>query len=249
MAVLKVTVWSEYRHEKENPEVAKIYPEGIHQAIADYLGMLPELEVRTATLDEPEHGLTDDVLADTDVLLWWGHKAHGEVRDDIVEKVRNRVLGGMGLIVLHSGHAAKIFQQLMGTRTGVLKWRDDGERERIWVVEHGHPIAEGLGDYFEIPQEEMYGERFEIPAPEELVFISWFEGGEVFRSGACYRRGKGKIFYFRPGHETFPVYYQPEVLKVISNAVGWAAPAAGAQTRSGRMEPLEPIGKSRADGQ
>lgn len=249
MAVLKVTVWNEYRHEKENPEVAKVYPEGLHQVIAGYLGTLPELEVRTATLDEPEHGLADEVLDDTDVLLWWGHKAHGEVRDDIVEKVRNRVLAGMGLIVLHSGHASKIFQQLMGTRTGTLKWRDDGERERLWVIEHGHPIAEGLGDYFEIPKEEMYGERFEIPAPEELVFISWFEGGEVFRSGACYRRGKGKIFYFRPGHETFPVYYQPEVQKVIGNAVRWAAPVAGAQTRSGRTEPLEPIGRSKTDGQ
>lgn len=249
MAVLKVTVWNEYRHEKENPEVAKVYPEGLHQVIAGYLGSLPELEVRTATLDEPEHGLADEVLDDTDVLLWWGHKAHGEVRDDIVEKVRNRVLAGMGLIVLHSGHASKIFQQLMGTRTGTLKWRDDGERERLWVIEHGHPIAEGLGDYFEIPKEEMYGERFEIPAPEELVFISWFEGGEVFRSGACYRRGKGKIFYFRPGHETFPVYYQPEVQKVIGNAVRWAVPVAGAQTRSGRTEPLEPIGRSKMDGQ
>ncbi|MEK3882935.1 ThuA domain-containing protein [Paenibacillus sp. PL2-23] len=243
---IRVTVWNEFRHEKQNAQVASIYPEGIHQAIASYLGTLEGMEVRTATLDEPEHGLTDEVLDSTDVLLWWGHIAHGEVRDDIAEKVRDRVLDGMGLIVLHSGHASKVFERLLGTKTGTLKWRDDGERERVWVIEHGHPIAEGLGDYFEIPKEEMYGERFEIPAPDELVFISWFEGGEVFRSGCCYRRGKGKLFYFRPGHETFPIYHQPEVLKVIGNGVHWAAPTVGASSLAGRVAPLEPIGKPKA---
>lgn len=245
MAAIKVTVWNEYRHEKQNEHVASIYPEGIHNAIGGYLKTQERIEVRTATLDEPEHGLTDEVLANTDVLIWWGHLAHGEVRDDIVEKVRTRVLDGMGLIVLHSGHGSKLFERLLGTKTGTLKWRDDGERERVWVIEHGHPIAEGLGDYFEIPKEEMYGERFEIPAPDELVFISWFEGGEVFRSGCCYRRGKGKLFYFRPGHETFPIYHQPEVLKVISNAVYWAEPVAGAATKAGRVDPIEPIGKAK----
>ncbi|MBH5319921.1 ThuA domain-containing protein [Paenibacillus sp. GSMTC-2017] len=241
MATIRVTVWNEYRHERHNEHVASIYPQGIHHAIGSYLGTQDRIEVRTATLDEPEHGLTDDVLNGTDVLIWWGHLAHNEVRDDIAEKVRSRVLDGMGLIVLHSGHASKLFERLLGTKTGNLKWRDNGEKERIWVIEHGHPIANGLGDYFEIPKEEMYGERFEIPAPDELVFISWFEGGEVFRSGCCYRRGKGKLFYFRPGHETFPVYHQPEVLKVISNAVYWAEPTVGATTRGGRTEPLENI--------
>ncbi|RIX48594.1 trehalose utilization protein ThuA [Paenibacillus nanensis] len=245
MAAIKVTVWNEYRHERQNEHVASIYPEGIHNAIGNYLKTQERIEVRTATLDEPEHGLTDEVLANTDVLIWWGHLAHGEVRDDIVEKVRTRILDGMGLIVLHSGHGSKLFERLLGTKTGTLKWRDDGERERVWVIEHGHPIAEGLGDYFEIPKEEMYGERFEIPAPDELVFISWFEGGEVFRSGCCYRRGKGKLFYFRPGHETFPIYHQPEVLKVISNAVYWAEPVAGASTKAGRVDPIEPIGKAK----
>jgi trehalose utilization protein len=242
MKTLNITIWNEYRHERHNEQVAGIYPRGIHNAIGDYLLEAENVEVTTATLDEPEHGLTDEVLARTDVLLWWGHLAHGEVRDDIVEKVRDRVLDGMGLIVLHSGHASKIFERLLGTKTGTLKWRDDGERERVWVIESGHPIAEGLGDYFEIPKEEMYGERFEIPTPDELVFISWFEGGEVFRSGCTYRRGRGKIFYFRPGHETFPVYHQPEVLKVISNAVRWAAPTPGATSKAGRMEPIERIG-------
>lgn len=236
---IHVTVWNEYRHERTNEQVAAIYPEGIHQAIASYLSGVPGLQVATATLDEPEHGLTDEVLAHTDVLLWWGHIAHDEVQDAIADKVRDRVLQGMGLIVLHSGHSSKVFERLLGTRTGALKWRDDGEKERLWVIEHGHPIADGLGDYIELPKEEMYGERFEIPAPDELVFISWFEGGEVFRSGCCYRRGKGKLFYFRPGHETFPVYHNPEVLRVIQNAVGWAAPTRGAQVSYGRVAPLE----------
>lgn len=198
-------------------------------------------EVRTATLDEPEHGLTDEVLNSTDVLIWWGHIAHGEVRDDIVEKVYQRVLNGMGLIVLHSGHFSKIFKKLMGTSCD-LKWREIGEKERIWVVEPGHPIAEGLGEYIEIPHEEMYGERFDIPAPDTLVFISWFEGGEVFRSGCCYYRGSGKIFYFRPGHETFPIYHQPEIQQVIKNAVRWAAPVGGPNPNFGHHpQPIEKI--------
>ncbi|SFE10675.1 Trehalose utilization protein [Paenibacillus catalpae] len=243
MKQIKVTVWNEYRHERHNEHVAGIYPEGIHNAIGGYLKTIEGLEVGTATLDEPEHGLTDEVLNNTDVLIWWGHLAHHEVRDDIAEKVRDRVLQGMGLIVLHSGHASKVFEKLLGTKTGALKWRDDGEKERIWVIEHGHPIADGLGEYIEIPKEEMYGERFEIPAPDELVFISWFEGGEVFRSGCCYRRGKGKLFYFRPGHETFPIYHQPEILHVIKNAVHWAAPTQGAAASYGRVEPIEKISK------
>ncbi|RMF80673.1 MAG: trehalose utilization protein ThuA [Chloroflexi bacterium] len=218
----RITVWGEYRHEQHNPKVAEIYPDGMHNVIARFLRDAGHT-VQTATLDEPEHGLTETVLAETEVLTWWGHLAHDEVDDAIVDRVHKRVLEGMGLIVLHSGHFSKIFRRLMGT-TCDLKWREKDEKERIWVVEPGHPIAEGLGSYFEIPQTEMYGERFDIPAPETLVFISWFEGGEVFRSGCCYTRGKGKIFYFRPGHETLPIYYQAEVQRVIANAVRWAAP-------------------------
>ncbi|MFD0673191.1 ThuA domain-containing protein [Cohnella sp. GCM10027633] len=249
MAALNVTVWNEYRHERQNSQVASIYPQGIHHAIASHLIQHDALEVRTAVLDDPDHGLTEEVLAATDVLIWWGHMAHDEVRDDIVARVRDRVLDGMGLIVLHSGHGSKIFQTLLGTKTGALKWRDDGEKERLWVVEHGHPIASGLGEYIEIAQEEMYGERFEIPAPDELVFVSWFEGGEIFRSGCCYRRGRGKLFYFRPGHETFPTYYHPDVLRVISNAVQWAAPTHGAEVGYGRVEPLEKIASVSGKGQ
>lgn len=240
MGSIKVTVWNEFRHEKIHEEVAKVYPNGIHNAIAEYLKKQPDIEVKTATLDEPEHGLTQEVLDNTDVLIWWGHMAHNDVKDEVVERVYNRVLDGMGLIVLHSGHLSKIFRRLMGTSCR-LKWREAGEKERIWVVEPGHPIAEGIGEYFEIPHTEMYGERFDIPKPDELVFISWFEGGEVFRSGCCFYRGKGKIFYFRPGHETFPIYYQPEVLRVIYNAVKWAKPIEGPEIRFGNVKPLEEI--------
>lgn len=234
---IRVTVWNEYRHEKKSEKIAAIYPEGMHDAIAAYLRE-QGLSVHTATQDEPEHGLSDEVLAETDVLTWWGHLAHNEVSDAVVEKVHARVLEGMGLIALHSAHFSKIFKKLMGT-TCNLKWREMGEKERIWVVEPGHPIAAGLGEYFEVPQAEMYGEHFDVPAPDTLVFISWFQGGEVFRSGCCYHRGRGKVFYFRPGHETYPIYHQPEVLRVIANAVRWAAPVAGPEVTFGhRPEPL-----------
>ncbi len=221
-----ITVWNEFRHEKHNERVMKVYPNGIHSAIADGLRAHGFTDVGTATLDEPEHGLTDAVLASTDVMLWWGHMAHGEVSDAVVDKVQQRVLEGMGLIVLHSGHFSKIFKRLMGT-TCNLKWREIGEKERVWVVNPAHPIAEGLNDTFEIPHAEMYGEPFGIPEPDSLVFVSWFEGGEVFRSGCCYYRGQGKVFYFRAGHETYPIYYQPEIQQVLANAVRWAAPTHG----------------------
>ena len=223
---IQVTVWNEYRHEKTDKAVAELYPHGIHGQIAAFLGANPDIDTRTATLDEPEHGLTEKVLDNTDVLLWWGHMAHQEVEDEIVDRVQQRVLNGMGLIVLHSAHFSKIFRRLMGTNCS-LKWREMGERERLWIVDPGHPIAQGLGDYFEVPHTEMYGEFFDIPKPDELVFISWFQGGDVFRSGCAYHRGKGKVFYFRPGHETLPIYYQKEIQTVLTNAVRWAAPIAG----------------------
>ncbi len=241
--VIRVTVWNEGRHEKSNAKIGELYPEGMHGAIAKHLRTQPDMEVRTATLDEPDHGLTDEVLNSTDVLTWWGHMAHHEVRDDIVDKVHNRVLNGMGLICMHSAHFSKIFRKLMGT-TCNLKWREIGEKERLWVVEPGHPIAAGLGEYIEIEHTEMYGERFDIPEPDTLVFISWFQGGEVFRSGCCYHRNKGKVFYFRPGHETYPIYYHPDVLRVIANAVRWAAPVNGPAVEFGNKKPLEDIAES-----
>ena len=230
---IRITVWNEFRHEKINPKVSKIYPAGIHAAIANGLLEHGLDQVHTATLDEPEHGLTQQVLDETDVLVWWGDKAHKEVRDEIVDRVHARVMSGMGLVTLHSAHFSKIFKKLMGTSCS-LKWRDDGGNERIWVVEPGHPIAAHLPECFVIKHEETYGERFDIPTPDTLVFASWFEGGEIFRSGCCYHRGHGKIFYFRPGHEAYPTYHNPRVKQVIANAVGWAAPVHGPVVKYGQ---------------
>lgn len=238
-APIKVTVWNEFRHEKIHAEVKKHYPDGIHQVIAAFLRE-SGFAVRTATLDEPDHGLPTSVLDDTDVLIWWGHMAHQEVRDEIVEAVAARVLGGMGLIVLHSGHYSKIFKRMMGT-TCSLKWREAGEHERIWVIDPAHPVAEGLEQYFELPHEEMYGERFDIPTPDNLVFVSWFPGGEVFRSGCAYHRGNGKIFYFRPGHETFPTYHDKNVQKVIANAVRFTCPSGGPRHVIDNVRPIEQL--------
>lgn len=237
--MLKVTVWNENEHEQINDKVKEIYPEGIHTAIAKGIAA-DDLQIRTATLQEPEHGLTEEVLADTDVLIWWGHRAHDKVEDAIVDRVHQRVMDGMGLVVLHSGHFSKIFKKLMGTSCD-LKWREADEKERMWVVNPAHPIAQGIEEFIELEQEEMYGEHFDIPAPDELIFVSWFEGGEVFRSGCTFTRGQGKIFYFRPGHETYPTYYNEQVLKVIGNGVRWAGAGGSAQPVRGNAKPLEPI--------
>jgi len=235
---INVTVWHEFRHEKKNPKVAELYPNGMHEAIASALRKSPDLNVRTATLDEPEHGLTKAVVAGTDVFVWWGHMAHKDVADEIVERVYQRVIAGAGLVCLHSGHFSKLFRRLMGT-TCDLKWREDpNEREILWVTKSGHPILAGVvDDHFIIDHEEMYGEYFDIPEPDELLLISSFTGGEVFRSGCTWRRGAGKIFYFRPGHETYPTYHNPTVLKIIENGVRWARPEASAakQTFGNRL--------------
>jgi trehalose utilization protein len=221
---IRVLVWNEGRHERQNPQVAAVYPQGIHGAIAAHLATCPDMRVATATLDcDEDHGCSEQRLGETDVLAWWGHMAHHEVRDAVVERIHGRVLAGMGLIVLHSAHMSRIFQRLMGT-TCNLKWREADEREILWVTRPGHPIVRDIDDNFILPTEEMYGEYFDIPEPMETILISTFAGGEVFRSGITYQRGAGRIFYFRPGHETYPTYYDRNVLKVIENAVRWASP-------------------------
>ncbi len=237
---IRVTVWNEFRHEKKDESVGKVYPDGIHGAIAEGLNEIDGITAGTATLDEREHGLPQGVLDHTDVLVWWGHMAHGEVDDAVVERVHERVMQGMGLIALHSAHFSKIFKKVMGT-TCDLKWREADEKERLWVVRPGHPIVEGIGDYIELEQEEMYGEHFDIPQPDELIFVSWFQGGEVFRSGAAYNRGAGKVFYFRPGHETYPTFYNPEIRRVIANAVRWTAPVERPARTFGNADPVEDL--------
>ena len=218
----KVIVWGENVHEQTSKVVRDIYPEGMHETIAKALRADPSITAETATLQQLEHGLTEKRLADCDVLIWWGHAAHGDVEDVIVERVAEAVWSGMGLIALHSAHFSKVFKRLMGTPCA-LTWREAGERERIWITNPRHPIATGLPQSFELEQEEMYGEPFSIPEPLETVMIGWFQGGEVFRSGVTFRRGAGNIFYFQPGHETYPTYHDETIGKVLRNAVHWAA--------------------------
>lgn len=217
---IRAVVWNEFIHEQNNDTVREIYPDGIHSQIARAIAD-DEVSVETATLQEPEHGLPQSRLDETDVLLWWGHKAHGDVSDHVVDRVQQRVAEGMGLIILHSGHFSKIFKRMMGTPCS-LRWREAGERERLWVINPSHPITQGLGKTIELPHSEMYGEPFLVPEPMETLFVSWYEGGEVFRSGLTYQRGAGRIFYFSPGHETYPIYKDPSVQTVLKNAVRWA---------------------------
>lgn len=235
--MIKVTVWNEYVHEKEDKAVAEIYPAGIHNAIADFL-RCDDIQVRTATLDDPECGLTEEVLKDTDVLIWWAHCAHAKVPDEVAARVRDEVLKGMGFIALHSAHLAKPLRLLLGTSCN-LGWREELDKERVWIVNPAHPIAKGLGEYFELPHEEAYVEPFYIPNPDEVVMIGWFDGGDVFRSGCTFHRENGKIFYFQPGHETFPTYYDGNVQTVIRNAVHWAAPHYRVDTLDCRFVPRQ----------
>jgi trehalose utilization protein len=230
-AVIRVTVWNENVHESRGDAlVTRLYPDGIHGAIADGLRSLlgDRIEIRVALLQEPENGLSQEIVDSTDVLLWWGHIAHDQVADDVVDRVQKAVHAGMGILVLHSGHFSKIFKRLMGT-TCSLKWRNDGERELVWTISPTHPIAAGVPNPIQIPQQEMYGEFFDIPVPEESIFLSTFAGGEVFRSGVTYTRGLGKVFYFSPGDQEFPVYHHPDIRRVLANAVRWAAPTGARQ--------------------
>lgn len=241
MEKIRVLVWNENLHEKQSEEIGRIYPDGIHGAIAEGLRNFDCFEVSTATMNMPECGLDEETLSNTDVLIWWSHIGHAQVPDEIAERVRQRVLDGMGFIPLHSSHLCKPFVKLMGTCCR-SKWRENDERERIWVIEPAHPIAANLPEYIELPAEETYGERFEIPTPDELVFISWFSGGEVFRSGCCFKRGLGKIFYFRAGHEAYPTYYRDDIRQVLANAVCWARPSHGPVPTLGHVEkPYEDI--------
>ncbi len=221
--MIRVTIWNEFRHEKCNDAAKKIYPNGIHAAIAEFLGKQEDIVCRLAALDDPDCGLPQEVLDNTDVLMWWGHMAHHLVPDEVVERVKTAVHSGMGLVVLHSGHYSKIFRALMGTPCS-LSWRENGDMERVWIVDPSHPIVQGVDRYFELEHEEVYGEPFAIPEPDKLVLAGWFEGGELFRSGCCYKRGYGNIFYFQPGHESYPTYYNKDVQTILTNAVRWAAP-------------------------
>jgi len=219
--MINVTVWNEHIQDKE-PKILEIYPNGMNGCIADFLGKDEELNITCATQDMPECGLGDGVLDNTDVLIWWGHCGHEDVPDEIVDRIQERITRGMGLIVLHSAHYSKIFRRMMGT-TCSLSWRE-GDRERLWNIAPNHPITQGIGRYVYLDVEEMYGERFDIPEPDESIFLGWFGGGEVFRSGCVWNRGLGKVFYFQPGHESNPTYHNKDIQRIITNAVHYLAP-------------------------
>jgi len=220
--MLRVTVWNENKHEQEYEGIRKVYPKGIHGCIAEFLGKEDDFSVHTATFYDPEHGLTEEVLQNTDVLIIWSHALQEEFSDEVAERVHRHVLSGMGLVALHSAHFSKIMKKLLGT-TMSLKWRH-GDREKLWCILPTHPIAAGVPEMIELPEEEMYGEFFDIPKPDDVIFTGWFSGGEVFRSGCTFTRGLGKIFYFQPGHEEYPIYYHPEIQKIITNGVRFCAP-------------------------
>lgn len=241
MKKINVTVWNEGYHERESEEVRRVYPDGIQGCIASFLKEDEEIgTVRAFTMYDEEQGFKEEDLADTDVLIYWAHCCHGSIEDKYVQRIWDHVTNrGMGLILLHSAHASKIFTKLCGTDTGALRWRESGDKERVWVMEPQHPICNNIPEYFELEHEETYGERFVIPAPDDIVFMSWFSGGEIFRSGVCYNRGYGKIFYFRPGHETFPTYYNKTIQQVIKNAVKWAAPVNFPRMQTGWTPSLE----------
>lgn len=219
--MIRVTVWNEFLHEKEEP-IKSIYPEGIHGCIAAFLSKDEAFEVRTATFEEPEHGLTEEVLNETDVLVFWNHALQDEFSDEVAARVQRHVLQGMGLVALHSAHYSKVMKLLMGTSM-TLRWQH-GQSEKLFCTAPWHPIAEGVDARIELPYEEMYGEYFDIPKPDDVVFTGWFSGGEVFRSGCTFNRGYGKIFYFQPGHEEYPIYYNPQIQLIIKNGIKWCRP-------------------------
>ena len=220
--MIRVLVWNEFRHEKTKDSVKAIYPNGIHAVIADFL-RCDDIEVKTATLDDENCGITKEILDETDVLLWWGHMAHKEVPDEVAALVRDAVHSGMGAIFLHSAHHSKPFKLLMGTPCS-LTWRESGDSELVWVTDPSHPIVQGIDRFISLPHEETYGEPFSIPEPDKVLLLGNYSGGEAFRSGCLFQRGNGQIFYFQPGHETFPTYHIPEVQTLIRNAVRFVAP-------------------------
>ena len=221
--MIRVLVWNEFKHEREDEKVADIYPNGIHEAIAEFLGREEDIVVKTATLQDENCGITKEILDETDVIIWWGHMLHNNVPDEVAALVRDAVWSGMGAIFLHSAHHSKPFKFLMGTPCS-LTWRESGDSEVLWVIDPSHPITKDIDRYFCLDGEETYGEPFSIPEPDKLLLIGNYSGGEVFRSGCLYQRGNGKIFYFQPGHETFPTFKVPEVQSIIRNAVRFVAP-------------------------
>lgn len=217
--MINITIWNESEHK------GRAYPEGMNAALASIFEGRADFTATGALLADEAQGFPADRLEQTDVLFWWGHCKHEKVSDELTERICARVREGMGAVFLHSAHFSKPFRALMGT-TCSLSWRETfGERERIWTTNPYHPIARGIENGFRLDNEEMYGEYFDIPKPDDVIFTGWFTGGEVFRSGCTFERGKGRIFYFQPGHESFPIYRNANIRSIILNAALWAVRA------------------------
>jgi len=214
---MRVLCWS------ERTEPANVYPQGINGAIAGFLRRSADLDVRTASINDGEQGIGKAAIDATDVLVWWGHLKHKDIDDahvaEVIRQIRER---GLGFIGLHSTQGAKVFTGALGCSGEIGGWREDGKREFLKCVAPSHPIAQGLGD-FTLAQTEMYNEPFQVPPPEKTIFFSYWEGGEQFRSCNVWSAGKGRVVYFRPGHESFPIYHQELPLRVVKNSVTWCA--------------------------
>lgn len=220
--MIRITIYNEYIHEQEYDDIRKVYPNGIHGCLKEFFDTVEGFETNVATFDMTEHGLSEQVLQNTDVLIFWSHARQDEFSEAVADRVCEHIRRGMGFIGLHSAHYSKIMKKILGTSM-TLKWRH-GDREKLWCINRSHPIAYKVPEMIELPEEEMYGEYFDIPKPDDIVFMGWFAGGEVFRSGCTFTRGFGKIFYFQPGHEEYPIYYRDEIRQILENAVRFCNP-------------------------
>ncbi len=217
-ASIRVRVWC------EGSAPPSVYPDGVNGALADGLNRHPGLIVNRAGLDEESAGLTDTDLDETDVLVWWGRFRHEEVPDDRVLAISERVRSGqLGFVALHASCQSKPFRALMDGPCELGGWRDDGRPETIAIAEPDHPLAIGV-EPFTLPRSIMYAEPFAVPEPESVVFVSHWGEGQTFRSGMTWTVDQGRVAYFRPGHDQFPVLFHPQVRQVITNAVLWASP-------------------------
>ena len=205
-------------------KITKVHPQGIHMTLKSIFDECDDMAVRTVTMDMPEFGFSQEVLDDTDVLVLWAHLAHEKITDEIAERIKNRVHEGMGFLCLHSAHQCKPLHKLIGVST-IPKWRME-DACKIYCIEPNHPIAKDIPDMFELEAEQVYCEPFDITTPDELVFVTWYQGGELLRSGCCWERENGRIFYFQPGHETCKSYYDVNVRQILKNAVRWASHTA-----------------------
>lgn len=214
---IRVRVWSEHTARRA------YYPDDINGAVAEGLRLDDGLSVTTAELVDEGDGVPETELARTDVLVWWGHQLHRYVADDAVDRVVRHVRErGMGFVALHSSHMSKPFTRLIGDDGGLGGVEVDAGAERITVEQRDHPVADGV-DKIELAKEESYNEPFNCGKPDAVVFRSVFDNGHEFRSGLAYTVDNGRVFYFRPGHETYPAFADPMVRRVIRNAVYWTA--------------------------